>query len=287
MSILRLEEWLQTPQGRYLLDWEQDGLDRLVADIFGYHAVQLGLSGFDLLRANRMPRRIDCGPQGRDLRCSEYELPFATGSLDLVLLPHVLEFSAHPHRVLREVERVLVPEGKVVILGFNPFSFWGLHLQWQRWRQRFGLASGGAGRRVVSTAQRPYRCASRASPAYAAQGFKAAASSNTGNTLMDTPGRDIGRDRGRSLRPGATPAQAGFPRSVRLRPHRATGQRRTAGFEARPVLSQPITRTRWRRCSARVRSAGRYTSCPRCPDPARRGRRRSASRYRRMGRRRA
>lgn len=126
MSILRLEEWLQTPQGRYLLDWERDGLDRLVADIFGYHAVQLGLSGFDLLRANRMPRRIDCGPQGRDLRCSEYELPFATGSLDLVLLPHVLEFSAHPHRVLREVERVLVPEGSVVISGFNPLSLWGL-----------------------------------------------------------------------------------------------------------------------------------------------------------------
>ena len=126
MSILRLEEWLQTPQGRYLLDWEQDGLDRLVADIFGYHAVQLGLSGFDLLRANRMPRRIDCGPQGRDLRCSEYELPFATGSLDLVLLPHVLEFSAHPHRVLREVKRVLVPEGSVVISGFNPLSLWGL-----------------------------------------------------------------------------------------------------------------------------------------------------------------
>ena len=126
MSILRLEEWLQTPQGRYLLDWEQDGLDRLVADIFGYHAVQLGLSGFDLLRANRMPRRIDCGPQGRDLRCTEYELPFATGSLDLVLLPHVLEFSAPPHRVLREVERVLVPEGSVVISGFNPLSLWGL-----------------------------------------------------------------------------------------------------------------------------------------------------------------
>lgn len=140
MSILRLEEWLQTPQGRYLLDWEQDGLDRLVADIFGYHAVQLGLSGFDLLRANRMPRRIDCGPQGRDLRCSEYELPFATGSLDLVLLPHVLEFSAHPHRVLREVERVLVPEGRVVIVGFNPASLWGLRHRLGSMRRRLGAS---------------------------------------------------------------------------------------------------------------------------------------------------
>lgn len=126
MSILRFEDWLQTSQGRYLLDWEQGALDRLVADVFGYYAVQVGLPGVDLLRANRMPCRLSCGGAGRDLRCSEFELPFATASLDLVLLPHVLEFSAHPHRVLREVERVLVPEGSVVISGFNPLSLWGV-----------------------------------------------------------------------------------------------------------------------------------------------------------------
>ena len=126
MSILRFEDWLQTSQGRYLLDWEQGALDRLVADVFGYYAVQVGLPGVDLLRANRMPCRLSCGGAGRDLRCSEFELPFATASLDLVLLPHVLEFSAHPHRVLREVERVLVPEGSVVISGFNPLTLWGV-----------------------------------------------------------------------------------------------------------------------------------------------------------------
>jgi SAM-dependent methyltransferase len=125
MSILRFEDWLQTAQGRYLLDWEQGTLDHLVADVFGYYAVQVGLPGIDLLRANRMPCRLSCGSAGRDLRCSEFELPFATASLDLILLPHVLEFSAHPHRVLREVERVLVPEGSVVISGLNPLSLWG------------------------------------------------------------------------------------------------------------------------------------------------------------------
>ncbi len=55
-----------------------------------------------------------------------FALPFATSSIDLVLLPHVLEFSRHPHQVLREVERVLVPEGNVIITGFNPFSLFGL-----------------------------------------------------------------------------------------------------------------------------------------------------------------
>jgi SAM-dependent methyltransferase len=53
------------------------------------------------------------------------ELPFASQSLDLVVLPHVLEFAAEPHQVLREVERVLIPEGQVIICGFNPASLWG------------------------------------------------------------------------------------------------------------------------------------------------------------------
>jgi SAM-dependent methyltransferase len=53
-------------------------------------------------------------------------LPVASGSLDLLVLPHVLEFSADPHQVLRECERVLMPEGQLVIAGFNPLSLWGL-----------------------------------------------------------------------------------------------------------------------------------------------------------------
>ena len=65
------------------------------------------------------------------------QLPFASASLDLVVLPHVLEFLPDPHQMLREVERVLIPEGQVVIAGFNPLSLWGL----RRYRpaQREGL----------------------------------------------------------------------------------------------------------------------------------------------------
>lgn len=127
MSILSLSDWLETPPGRYLLDWEQARLDETVADIFGYNAVQIGLPGIDYLRANRMPFRFACGRWGDvEVISRTDELPFATASLDLVVLPHVLEFASRPHHVLREVERVLVPEGSVVIAGFNPFSLWGL-----------------------------------------------------------------------------------------------------------------------------------------------------------------
>ncbi len=56
-------------------------------------------------------------------------------SIDLVFLPHTLEFSADPHQVLRETERVLIPEGRVIILGFNPLSSLGL---WRLFRRRGG-----------------------------------------------------------------------------------------------------------------------------------------------------
>lgn len=100
----------------------------MVADLFGYHAVQIGLPECAFLRANRIPYRIHCARYGDAAVLGNADaLPFATGSLDLVLLPHILEFSAQPHQVLREVERVLMPEGSVIISGFNPFSLWGLH----------------------------------------------------------------------------------------------------------------------------------------------------------------
>jgi SAM-dependent methyltransferase len=133
-AIVRLSEFLRSPPGQYVLDWEQRQLDAAVVDIFGYHALQLGLPQIDALRENRMPlrfraaRRMPGGePDGRRIAViNRYEeLPFATHSIDLVVMPHILEFASDPHQVLREVERVLVPEGHIVITGFNPYSMWG------------------------------------------------------------------------------------------------------------------------------------------------------------------
>lgn len=137
-------------------------MDRLVADVFGFHALQLGLPELDGLRMNRMQHRwlaldaayADWSPpeeglparqeplvaQGEllsgaplSLRCDFEALPFPSNSLDLVLLPHALELARDPHDTLREVERVLVPEGRVVIAGFNPASLWGMWQRMGRW----------------------------------------------------------------------------------------------------------------------------------------------------------
>jgi SAM-dependent methyltransferase len=122
-----LSEWFATPQGSYVLASEQKYFDHTVSDIFGYNALQLGLKGHDFLRSNRMPLRFSAGNQpGNEVRLICTELPFDCDSMDLVVLPHVLEFSENQHQVLREVARVLRPEGNLLISGLNPRSLWGL-----------------------------------------------------------------------------------------------------------------------------------------------------------------
>lgn len=133
MSIPGLDLWLDSPLGRYVLEWEQKRLDEAVADVFGFNALQLGLPQCDFLRANRIALRQKAGGFGAvDICCDLTALPFATQSVDLVILPHVLEFHADPHQLLREIERILIPEGQLIILGFNPLSLWGLQKRLRR-----------------------------------------------------------------------------------------------------------------------------------------------------------
>ncbi len=130
-----LEDWLSTPLGAYVLQKEQAYFDHAVRDIFGFHAVQYGFGSQDLLRENRMPKRWRVGMESAaEVCCTAEHLPFASQSIDLLLLPHVLDCSAHPHQVLREAERVLRPEGRVLISGFNPYSLWGMRRAFQRGR---------------------------------------------------------------------------------------------------------------------------------------------------------
>lgn len=119
--------WLDTPLGQYLAAAESAWFDRVAADIFGYRAVQIELPRMGCLQKNRMPWRITAGMSaGVDLRCQPEQLPFGEQSLDLLALPHVLDFVEDPHAMLREAARVLMPEGRLLITGFNPWSLWGL-----------------------------------------------------------------------------------------------------------------------------------------------------------------
>jgi len=123
---MSFSEWLATPLGAYLGQREQAYFDRTVADIFGFHALQIGLPECPLLEQSRIVSKwiLDYDPPA-DIIADPHGLPFAENTIDLIVMPHALEFTDDPHLMLREAWRVIRPEGQIVISGFNPFSLFG------------------------------------------------------------------------------------------------------------------------------------------------------------------
>lgn len=130
-----LPVWLRTALGRSLMEAECECLKHMLAGFFGPVALQIsetGLCSFVHYSDAAFCYMASMDPGGTaedgaiDVYCIPEQLPFETKSVGLVILPHVLEFSDYPHQILREVERILVPEGALVVLGFNPVSLWGL-----------------------------------------------------------------------------------------------------------------------------------------------------------------
>jgi SAM-dependent methyltransferase len=139
---LRLREWFVQTPGPLIVAAEQHLLRQILPDLFGYHIVQLGrLGSRSYLEGSRISHAITvdverdlAGGRRRDLIALAGALPFAADSVDVVVAPHVLEFECDPHQVLREIERVLIAEGHAILVGFNPWSLFGLWRLMLAWR---------------------------------------------------------------------------------------------------------------------------------------------------------
>jgi SAM-dependent methyltransferase len=132
-----LDLWLRSPRGRRLLGLEERELKRVLPDLFGRHVLQIGSwgRGDRLLESSEMLHRAVLGTVpdlGAQALAEPERLPIQEKSVDAVVLPHCLEFSPSPYPVLREVNRILNDRGRLVVLGFSPWSAWA----WRRW---FGL----------------------------------------------------------------------------------------------------------------------------------------------------
>ena len=141
-----IDRWYERPNGHYVLDALRATLEPVLATAFGYHVVQLGLSSkHQLLHNSPINHRIYVADQpGADagLIADSDELPLQSDSIDLLIAHHSLEFGPNPHAVLREIHRVLAPQGQLIIVGFNPYSVLGVGALVQRlagselWRQQ-------------------------------------------------------------------------------------------------------------------------------------------------------
>ena len=127
-----LERWFDTPLGEILLQQERARLRPLLSGLFGYYLLQVGFPCLRItpeLAGRTMPVLVT--PELPPARVGGWvcgdplQLPVAGDSVDAVLLWHTLDFTHDPRQLLREAERVLIAEGRLIVVGFNPWSLWG------------------------------------------------------------------------------------------------------------------------------------------------------------------
>lgn len=142
-NFARLRDWYASPLGKSLELSELAAVRDALGMLFGFHLLLVAPpwqgSPLDACRIPHrmvMPRVWQGRAQTSGLVGAPEALPVITDSLDTIILPHTLEFVNQPHEVLREVDRCLIPEGHVVILGFNPYGLWGLWRLLYGWRRR-------------------------------------------------------------------------------------------------------------------------------------------------------
>lgn len=138
-----VKDWYQTDLGQELFNLEKQCISKQIEHFFGYNLIQLGcfdIKNESLISLSKISNHFVFESLPATARLSEQAdinvrfeaLPVKSNSIDLLVLPHTLEFEKYPHQILREVERVLMAEGKVILFVFNPYSLWGLwHKYWQ------------------------------------------------------------------------------------------------------------------------------------------------------------
>ncbi|MEY3661060.1 MAG: class I SAM-dependent methyltransferase [Pseudohongiellaceae bacterium] len=136
-----LTHWFASPLGQHLLGREQVLLDQVLNKRFGYHLLQIGCADLVLGANSPISHRITLqafrtGARRESMLADPEALPLATASVDCVVLHHALDYASDQHQLLREAARVLIAGGWLVILGFNPYSLWGLRNKLLRWQLR-------------------------------------------------------------------------------------------------------------------------------------------------------
>lgn len=126
-------DWLESPLGQALIEEERRLLEPELQDLFGYHLLQMSIDpALDLTQGSRIAHRFSLSPRPRPqgalspLVAEYHSLPLPAESVDLVLAHHLLDYAQTPHQLLREAVRVLIPRGHLVIVGFNPWSPFGI-----------------------------------------------------------------------------------------------------------------------------------------------------------------
>lgn len=124
-----LNAWFESDLGQLSLGKEKEILDDVLPQLFGYHLVYTGLqNAASLVESSPIKNKVflDGHVAGSKISANASQLPISNNSTDLVLLHHSLDFEKDPFQVIREATRAIIPNGHIIVVGFNPWSLWGL-----------------------------------------------------------------------------------------------------------------------------------------------------------------
>lgn len=129
LNLLSPASWSEVHYG----ECYRDALDYHLAPwwpkLFGFHLLKLGRLSAELATHKcAIQHQINLAPQGENIQiyADPHQLPLLNKSIDVCLLAHALNYSPDPHRLLREVDRVIVDDGWLILSNFNPFSLLGM-----------------------------------------------------------------------------------------------------------------------------------------------------------------
>ncbi len=140
-AIQQWDNWLENFAGQNVLEAEKKILPSILSKFYGTQSLLIGSPRqYELLKSCVIPNQMLLSPMLRpghqnnifSIESGLHELPIASGSIDLVLLPHILEYIDNPRQALAEACRIVKPQGHIVIFGFNPISFWGFKKLWSK-----------------------------------------------------------------------------------------------------------------------------------------------------------
>lgn len=129
-------QWRNSSYAEQYLDCEREYLKSALRQVSGPRVLQLGnVIDSGLIADIDFPQLVVADTQSESTNKVSLKatlvldpafLPIQSDTVTTIITPHVLERHEFPHQVLREAHRVLVPEGHIILTGFNPFSMVGL-----------------------------------------------------------------------------------------------------------------------------------------------------------------
>jgi SAM-dependent methyltransferase len=132
-----IDDWYLGETGQILFSELEERISPILSTTFGYYSLQIGCPAMAerLLQSCRVKHQftLDDLESTAKVQANPSMLPVASDSVDLVVLMHHLSNTSEPHAVLREAFRILIPEGKLIIIDFNPMSLWGIRNFFQSW----------------------------------------------------------------------------------------------------------------------------------------------------------